>query len=117
MQRVWYQIKRGAIFLVLWLAVSGLVAGGLFALFCWVFGADLPIWMQEDGYSATDLFEGMLELALETFVLTYLFKDMVCRRFHLTRWQKFWAVSGLYMFFCVALSALYVALGYYFGVD
>ncbi len=117
MQRVWYQIKRGAIFLVLWLVVSGLVAGGLFALFCWVFGADLPIWMQEDGYSATDLFEGMLELALETFVLTYLFKGMICQRFHLTRWQKFWAVSGLYVFFCVALSALYIALGYYFGVD
>jgi hypothetical protein len=110
MQKVWYWIKRSAIFLVLWLVVSGLVAGGLFALFCWIFGTDLPIWMKEDGYTATDLFETMLENALEAFLLTYLLKDMLCRRFHLTQRQKYWAISGLYVFFYAALSALYIAL-------
>ena len=49
MQRVLYQIKRGAIFLVLWLAVSGLVAGGLFALFCYTAGAELPTWLEKEG--------------------------------------------------------------------
>jgi hypothetical protein len=117
MQRVLYQIKRGAIFLVLWLVVSGLVAGGLFALICYTAGAELPTWLEKEGGTATDLFSGLWALALEAFVLTYLFKDMVCRRFHLTRRQKYWAISGLYVFFYVAIPALYTALEYCLGVD
>ena len=117
MQRVWYWIKRGAIFLVLWLVVSGLVAGGLFALICYTAGAELPTWLEKEGGTATNLFAGLWALALEAFVLTYLLKDVLCRRFHLTRRQKYWAISGLYVFFYVAIPALYTAWEYCLGID
>ena len=112
MQRVWYWIKRGAIFLVLWLVVSGLVAVVLFALICCFANADFPAWLRERDANAQDLFEDLLELAMESFLLTYLFKGTVCRRFHLMRRQKYLANTGLFAFFYMALGALYATLHY-----